>query len=153
MYGKSRSAGLRTCMGVIAVSTPTERAWAKSYVTALRDLAPRKGFGFVDGWHKIGRKLWPGEQAGAYLSSYFVRGQGRKAPITENVLDGDLPRLVVFVGRDLTQRTRCTMRSLRHVRRLWAWQGGLVPDHGMDEEELLVAAWLQARIPPPVRGP
>lgn len=145
--------GLAHVHGVIAVSTATERAWAKSYVTALRELAPRKGFGFVDGWHRIGRKFWPGEQAGAYLSSYFVRGRGRKAPITENVLDGDLPRLVVFVGRDLSQQTRCTMRSLRHVRRLWAWQRCVVPDHGMDDEELLVAVCLQARIPPPPRAP
>ena len=74
-------------------------------------MAPRKGFGFVDGWHKIGRKFWLGEQAGAYLLSYFVRGRGLKAPITENVLAGDLPRLVVFVGCDLTQQTRCTMHA------------------------------------------
>jgi len=41
-------------------------------VNALRDLAPSKGFGFVDGWQTISRKFWPGDQAGAYLSSYFV---------------------------------------------------------------------------------
>jgi hypothetical protein len=145
--------GLAHVHGVIAVSTPTERAWAKAYVSALRDMAPRKGFGFVDGWHKIGRKFWPGEQAGAYLSSYFVRGRGLKAPITENVLAGDLPRLVVFVGRDLTRKTHCTMRALRKVRRLWAWQRGLIEDHGMDEEELLATACMQARVPPPMRGP
>jgi hypothetical protein len=144
--------GLAHVHGVIAVSTPAERAWAEAYVFALREMAPRKGFGFVDGWHKIGRKFWPGEQAGAYLSSYFVSGRGQKAPITENVLAGDLPRLVVFVGRDLTQQTRCTMRTLRQVRRLWAWRRGLIEDHGMNEEETLVAACLEARIPPP-RGP
>jgi hypothetical protein len=144
--------GLAHVHGVIAVSTPSERAWAKIYVTALRDLGPRKGFGFVDGWDKIGRKFWPGEQAGAYLSSYFVRGHGRKAPITENVLDGDLPRLVVFVGRHLTERTRCTMRTLRGVRRLWAWQQGLISDLRM-VEELLVVACLKSRVPPPARAP
>jgi hypothetical protein len=145
--------GLAHVHGVIAVSTPAERAWAKSYVTALREMAPSKGFGFVDGWHKIGRKFWPGEQAGAYLSSYFVRGRGLKAPIAENVLAGDLPRLVVFVSRDLTHQTRCTMRMLRQVRRLWAWQRGLIDDHGMDERETLIAACLQARVPPPMRAP
>lgn len=145
--------GLAHVHGVIAVTTPIEREWAERYVTALRDLAPQKGFGFVDGWHKIGRKFWPGEQAGAYLSCYFVSGRGRKAPITENVRDGDLPRLVVFVGRDLTRRTRCTMRALRQVRRLWAWQRGLVDDHGMDGEQLLVVACLKARVPVPARSP
>jgi hypothetical protein len=144
--------GLAHLHGVIGVSTPQERAWAKAYVGALRDMASGKGFGFVDGWHKIGRKFWPGEQAGAYLSSYFVRGRGLKAPITENVRAGDLPRLVVYVGRDLTQRTKCTMRMLRKARRLWAWQHRLVEDHGMDAWELLVAACLQARVPVPARA-
>jgi hypothetical protein len=145
--------GLAHVHGVLAVSKLEERAWAQAYVDALRDLASRKGFGFVDGWHKIGRKFWPGEQAGAYLSSYFVRGRGLKAPITENVRAGDLPRLVVFVGRDLTRVSRCTMRNLRQVRKLWAWRAGFVEEHGLDESELLVVACLSARIPPPARAP
>ena len=98
--GRSRSAGSHTFM-VLGVSYLDELAWAQAYVTALRQMAPRYGFGFVDGWDKIGRRFWPGEQAAAYLSSYFVRGRGGKVPITENVLAGDLPRLVVFVGRHL----------------------------------------------------
>jgi hypothetical protein len=77
--------GLAHVHGVLAAGSPNELAWAREYVIALRELAPTKGFGFVDGWHKVGRKLWPGEQAGAYLSSYFVRGRGKKAPLTENV--------------------------------------------------------------------
>ena len=52
-------------------------------------MAPRCGSGFVDGWEKVGRKFWPGEQAPAYLSSYFAGGRGRRMTITENVL-GDL---------------------------------------------------------------
>jgi hypothetical protein len=78
---------------------------------STRDLAPRYGFGFVDRWEKISRKFWPEGQAGAYLSSYFVRGVGHKAPITENVLARDLPRLVVYIDRELTLRTGCTMRN------------------------------------------
>jgi hypothetical protein len=45
--------------------------------------------------------------------------------LTENVLAGDLPRLVVFVGRDLTGVTGCTMRSLRMARRLWTARVGI----------------------------
>jgi hypothetical protein len=103
--------GLAHVHAVIAVATPAERAWAEAYVTALGDMAGRYGFGFVDGWEKIGRKFWPGIQEGAYLSSYFAGGRGRKIAITENVLAGDLPRLVVSIGRDLTTRTGCTMRK------------------------------------------
>ncbi len=78
-------------------------------------------------------------QAAAYLSSYFANGRGRKMAITENVLAGDLPRLVVFVSRDLTSQTGCTMRSLRMARRLWAAREGLT-----DFPRLTLRDWLMA---------
>ena len=137
--------GLAHLHGVIAAATPAERAWAEVYVTALRELAPRYGFGFVDGWHKIGNKLRPGEQAAGYLSSYFVRGKGRKSAITETVKADDLPRLVVFVGRRLTARTGCTMRSLRNARRLWASRQGLSEPPSLTLDEWLAAGAMLTR--------
>lgn len=131
--------GLAHVHGVIAVGTPAERAWAEAYVTALREMAPRYGFGFVDGWQRIGRKFWPGDQAGAYLSSYFARGRGAKMAITETVLETDLPRLIVFVGRDLTRRTGCSMRSLRQARQLWASREGYI-----GKPRLTYQGWLAA---------
>jgi hypothetical protein len=151
--------GLAHLHGVLSVEAPGDVAWATAYLTALRDMAPRYGFGFVDGWEKLGRRFWPGDQAGAYMSSYFVRGRGGKAPMTENVLAGDLPRLVVFIGRDLTRRTGCTMRSLRNARRLWASRTGLIGKPDMTYNEWLCAAEmlgrrrLKARPPkPPAAG-
>jgi hypothetical protein len=144
--------GLAHVHGVLSASSPVELRWAKAYVEALRTLAQPKGFGFVDGWHKVGRRLWPGQQAGAYLSSYFIRGRGGKAPITENVQAGDLPRLVVFVGRRLTSITGCTMRNLRLARRVWAWQAGRIERPNASEWELLVAARLLARVRVPARA-
>jgi hypothetical protein len=88
----------------------------------------------------VGRRFWPGVQAAAYLSSYFAGGRGRKMGITENVLAGDRPRLVVFVGRDLTRATGCTMRSLRHARKLWASRVGLIEKPHMTYSEWLAAA-------------
>jgi hypothetical protein len=120
-------------------------AWAKAYLNALRELAPRYGFGFVDGWEKVGRKFWPGQQAGAYLSSYFVGGRGRKASITETVLAGDLPRLIVFVARDLSLRSGCTMRSLRNARRLWASREGVCDPPDVTLDEWLAAAAMLSR--------
>jgi hypothetical protein len=108
----------------------------------LRELAPRYGFGFVDGWEKIGRKFWPGEQAGWYLSGYFIGVGKRKAAITENVMAGDLPRLVVFVGRELTKRSGCTMRNLRQARRLWASREVKAEPPVVSYGEWLAAAWL-----------
>jgi hypothetical protein len=132
--------GMAHLHGVISVESPAHVEWAEAYITALRELAPRYGFGFVDGWHKIGRKFWPGVQAAAYLSSYFAGGRGKKTTITENVLAGDLPRLVVFVSRDLTQRTGCTMRTLRNARRLWAARQGLAARPSLSYGEWLAAA-------------
>ena len=128
--------------GVLSVSTPAELAWAEAYVNALCDLAPSKGFGFVDGWEKIRRKVKPGVEAAAYLSAYFVKGKGRKASITDNVQDPDLPRLLVFIGRHLTARTACTMRNLRSARRLWASREGLAPRPDVTFEEWLAVAYL-----------
>jgi hypothetical protein len=132
--------GLAHIHGVLSVGTPAEHAWSAAYVSALKEMAPRYGFGFVDGWEKIGRKFWEGARAGAYLSSYFVRGRGRKSSITETVKAGDLPRLVVFVGRDLTRLTGCTMRSLRNARRLWASRAALTGNPPLSYEEWLAAA-------------
>jgi hypothetical protein len=133
---------------VISVESPAHRRWAESYVNALCELAPRYGFGFVDGWHKIGRKFWPGIQAAAYLSSYFAGGRGRKMTITENVLAGDLPRLVVFVGRELTTRTGCTMRNLRNARRIWACRQGLIEKPNLTYEMWLGAAAMLSQARP-----
>lgn len=134
--------GLAHLHGVISVESPAHVRWAEAYITVLRELAPRYGFGFVDGWHKVGRKFWPGVQAAAYLSSYFAGGRGRKMAITENVLAGDLPRLVVFVGRDLTRATGCTMRNLRTSRQLWASREWMVARPRITYEEWLAAAML-----------
>jgi hypothetical protein len=134
--------GLAHLHGVISVKSPTHRRWAEAYVTALREMAPRYGFGFVDGWHKVGRKFWPGVQAAAYLSSYFAGGRGGKMAITQTVLAGDLPRLVVYVARDLTATTGCTMRNLRNSRRLWASREWFVPPPRLDYGSWLAAAAL-----------
>jgi hypothetical protein len=131
--------GLAHLHGVISVESPEHVRWAEAYVTALREMAPRYGFGFVDGWHKVGRKFWPGVQAAAYLSSYFAGGRGRKMAITENVLAGDLPRLVVFLARDLTRASGCTMRNLRNARRLWASR-----NFGAEAPRLSFHEWLAA---------
>ena len=61
------------------------------------------------------------------------------------MLAGDLPRLVVFIGRDLTTLTGCTMRSLRNARRLWASRAALIGKPAMTYPEWLAAAELLDR--------
>jgi hypothetical protein len=145
--------GLAHLHGVPSVGTPAEVAWARAYVEALTELAPSYKFGFVDGWHKIGRRFWPGTQAAAYLSSYFVRGRSAKSSITETVLDPDLPRLLVYVSRDLTRISGCTMRNLRRARRLWAVRQGLASPPNWPGVELARVIQLQTRWPAAVRAP
>jgi len=152
VWGKQRR-GLAHVHGVVAVGTLEERAWAEEYIKALREMSSRYGFGFVDGWHKVGRRFWPGVQAAAYLSSYFAGGRGRKMAITKNVLAGDLPRLVVFIGRDLTSRTGCTMRNLRNARRLWASREGLIEPPRLAYKDWLGAAAMLSNRLPVTRGP
>lgn len=135
---EKQARGLAHVHGVIGVGGAIEIRWADAYVGALREMAPSYGFGFVDGWRRIGRRFRPGAQAAAYLSSYFVRGSGRKASITERA--GDLPRVVVFVSRELTARTGCTMRSLRIARRLWVLREGLADPPNVSLREWLAAA-------------
>jgi hypothetical protein len=132
--------GLAHLHGVLSVSTPAELRWAEVYVGALVDLAPSKGFGYVDGWEKIRKKIKPGIEAAAYLSGYFVNGKGRKASLTDNVQDPDLPLLLVFIGRGLTSRTGCTMRNLRLARRLWASRAGLARHPNLSYQEWLAVA-------------
>ena len=134
--------GLAHMHGVLSVSTPAELQWAEAYVTALADIAPSKGFGFVDRWENIRAKIKPGIEAAAYLSGYFVKGKGRKASLTDNVRDPDLPRLLVFVGRSLTARTACTMRNLRLSRRLWASREGIVSKPDVTLEQWLAVAYV-----------
>jgi hypothetical protein len=146
--------GVAHLHGVISVSTPDDREWAKVYLGALQELAPSKGFGFIDGWKKLSRKFYAGGQAAGYLSKYFINGYGDKESITETVKARDLPRLVVFVGRSLTQKTRVTMRNLRIARQVWAWLTGLIPrPEKLTDWDALVAVCLLDRMPVPARSP
>lgn len=89
---------------------------------------------------RVRNKIKPGIEAAAYLSGYFVKGKGRKASLTENVQDPDLPRLLVFIRRSLTAQTACTMRNLRLARRLWASREGLARRPDVTYEEWLAVA-------------
>ena len=57
---------------------------------------------------RSGRKFEPGVEAAAYLSSYFVKGKGRKASLTENVRDPNLHNyLYSSAGAEAGQGARC----------------------------------------------
>lgn len=81
-------------------------------------------------------------------------GLGSKAALAETVQSTDLPRLIVYVSRVLSQQTGCTMRTLRFARRLRAWRNGLAESHGLDDGSFVAAVRvLDARGVRHVRAP
>jgi hypothetical protein len=111
---------------VVGYGTGRQMAGGRCYLDLLAALGPQYGFGFVH--HQAGKvKPQPAENAAAYLSSYFVKGSGRKLAIWESVTSGAMPRSIVHVSVGLTQVTRCTMRNLRLMRALHFLWGASPP--------------------------
>jgi hypothetical protein len=81
----------------------------------LFGLAPRYGFGITE------RKLQTrsAKRIAAYLSSYFVTGKRGKVSLQESVMSPEMPRSIIYVSTELTQRTGVTMRELRFRRFVW----------------------------------
>jgi hypothetical protein len=113
-----QSRGVLHVHPVVACGTARQMAGARAYLERLAALGPQYGFGFVH--HKQGMvKPQAAEGAAAYLSSYLVKGSGRKMAIWESVVSGAMPRSIVHISVDLTQQTHCTMRNLRLRRALF----------------------------------
>ncbi len=100
---------------VLAYSTPRERAGADRYLAVLDELRAQYGFGYVE----RKRQVRDPRAAAAYLSSYFISGKGRKISLEESVQSNWLPHSIIYVSKDLTQRSGITMRSLRLRRYAW----------------------------------
>lgn len=108
---------------VLAAGTAAERHAAGYYVAQLSDLAPLYGYGFVDrGQRERGRaralRPVPAGVAAAYISKYLTKTD--RGGLRELVLTGLAPPRVAYVARRLTDETRCTMRTLRRRRYVYA---------------------------------
>jgi hypothetical protein len=136
---------------VVGMETPVERVWAFEYVRAMREIAPRTGFGFVDA--KPLHSPQPAERVGSYLSKYLAKwSQDGGFEVTETVKSAGRS-LLNYVTPRLTARSGVTMRVLRDVRIAWAWREGLLPDGVLDPYDLLRALCLLEQFSAPVRGP
>jgi hypothetical protein len=93
----------------------------RPFVAALKELAPRYGFGFVDD----GRGHRGGGGVGGYLGGYLGSG-GKVEAVAAAVEDGVIPHRSWWVSPELTRYTGVTMRSLRLVRKVWAHLQGLI---------------------------
>ena len=100
---------------VLGFATPAERHAAHLYAGYLQQFAAHYGFGFTE---RRLRKL-SAKAAAAYLSTYFVTGRKGKESLQESVLAPDMPRSIIHVSTDLTQRSGVTMRELRFRRFVW----------------------------------
>jgi hypothetical protein len=92
---------------ILGLETAVERVWAYAYVAAMCELAPRYGFGFVDG--KPLRRPERAERVASYLSKYLAkRNEDGSCEVTETVLAAGRSYLN-YVSRKLTARSaaRC----------------------------------------------
>jgi hypothetical protein len=122
---EDQSRGVQHAHIVVPFSTPREKARAKAYAAALKQLAPKHWFGFVDL-----RKRFDGEgggiKAALYCAKYVSKSAGKETAV----------RRPVFIGRFLTMASGLTMRLLRWRRYIWR-RWGFRP--GSDELRPLVA--------------
>lgn len=122
---------------VLGCSTVAERRTARVYAEELKARSLRHGFGFVD---DRARALDP-VAAAAYLSSYFVAGKKGKMTLREAVSSRAMPRSIVYVRPELSQRSGITMRSLRLRRYAWrVWRHELEP-RGLGSEVAVLDVW------------
>jgi hypothetical protein len=132
---------------VVGVATARERHAAHVYVQHLAELRRLHAFGFVDRGRRVGGRraleVIPAVRAARYVAKYLSPLDALGKPtLSETVVREDVPPLVVYVSRALTDDTGVTMRYLRWVRH--AWFLGIDPDTGevvdripMDREQLL----------------
>ena len=113
----------------LGVDTPGERMAARVYMNELEALGPRHGFGFVSdtrrgrlarAWRSMGPEAIPAARAARYVAKYLSPLDAHGKPsISQTVTHHDVPPLVVYVSRRLTQATGVTMRRLRWERHAW----------------------------------
>jgi hypothetical protein len=138
-----------------AWGTNVDAIWSREYAAAMKELAPKYGFGFVDTKPMSVESPKPAREAAAYLSGYFIGGRGNKAAITETVRSRVVPHLVVYVSAKLTRKTFCTMRNLRRSRRLFMFRCGLAERPAWPPDQLREACVVLDRLLPvsAPRGP
>jgi hypothetical protein len=108
---------------ILGVGSAIERAAADAFIRWLGRLSKECKFGYVDRgkWdYKRRRRClreMTGKHAGRYVAKYLVQRlpDGRYA-VSETVTHDDVPPLVVYVARSLTDGTGITMRALREWR-------------------------------------
>lgn len=136
---------------VVGMETDVERVWTFEYVKAMRLLGPKYLFGFVDA--KPLASPQPADKAARYIAKYLAKWcEDGTLEVSETVLAAGRT-LLTYVSRRLTQRSCCTMRTLRNARVVWAWLNGFIPDPGLDAWDELVAVCLLDHLPVPLRGP
>jgi hypothetical protein len=136
---------------VFHVYSPGDVEVARCYLRHVARLGRRHGFRFVGEKRGESMQVMSGDRAAAYLSSYFVRGNGSKATLQENARNPHLPRMLIWVSPTLTRPTGVTMRNLRRCRQLWAVRMGLLPLPSWSGVEL--ARIVELAGPWPAHGP
>jgi hypothetical protein len=107
---------------VLAAGRPCDRIAAYAFADALREHATR--FGFGEQLH-VG-KPQSGPTAARYIGSYLTGRNAHKPTVRENIADPNLPKSLLWVKPELTALTGVSMRTLRIIRWIRAWERGRV---------------------------
>jgi hypothetical protein len=126
-----------------ATSDPLRVAGVKGPADLGRGWAKESGFGFVD----VQPMRGGAKGLASYLAKYVCKdGVNGRPELAETVDHPDVPARPIYVSRQLTATTRCTMRNLRLRRYFWraatCRQAGLVT---CDYAEDMAARGLKVR--------
>jgi hypothetical protein len=129
---------------VLAAGSATSLAAAQYYVRQLAELAGSYGFGYVDrgkmvrtaGGRARALRTQPASRVAGYMAKYLTKGG--TASLRELVVTRQAPRRAAHVHRELTMRTRWTMRNQR--RRRYVWRMWRSPVTAVEAEQLLTLA-------------
>jgi hypothetical protein len=146
-----RREGQGTSTPVFALHSPADMRVVECYLAHLARLRSEHKFGVVGQKRGVSLQIMDGVRAAAYLSSYFVRGNGGKATLQENARNPHLPHMLIWVSPTLTRVSGVNMRNLRRCRQLWAVRLGLLPPPSWSGIELARVVGVAG--PWPARGP
>jgi hypothetical protein len=129
---------------VLGAGSAASLAAAQYYVQQLAELARSYGFGYVDRGKLIQKegsrtralRTQPASQVAGYVAKYLTKDG--TVSLRELVVTRQAPRRAAHVHRELTMRTRWTMRNQR--RRRYVWRVWRVPVTAVEAEQLLALA-------------
>jgi hypothetical protein len=105
-----------------------DREAADAYVALIRRRVGRHSFGFIDARNRDGKTGRSTVMASLAAATYLVNYATESSQLRALIENPARPTRPVYVSRELSRQTMCTMRRLRRVRYLHQ-----IREHGIDQ--------------------